>query len=176
MGVIWMDEKRLFLLALPDEATERSLTDVHAALLGAGICDSPEPEFPFHLTLADFALEDEQAALERAREVCAKTPAFDLQLSNIGMFGLKVLFIAPAPNRELLALHDALMPEAEAVGAHQWVPHITMMLDMPEESVLDAVKLVADAFVPAAAHFSRVAAYEFAPARLVGVFDLAGKA
>ena len=167
-----MDEKRLFLLALPDEQTDRALAALHAAVQAAGICGHSGPDFPFHLTLADFALSEEEDALRRARAVCARTPAFELQLSNLGLFGLKVLFIAPAPSLELLTLHNALAPAAPAAGAHSWVPHITMMLDMPEDDVLEATKAVAEAFTPMTAHFSRVAAYEFFPEKLVDTFTL----
>lgn len=167
-----MDEKRLFLLALPDEQTDRGLTALHAAVQAAGICGHSGPDFPFHLTLADFALSEEEEALRRAREVCSRTPAFTLQLSNLGLFGLKVLFIAPAPSLELITLHNALAPEALATGAHSWVPHITMMLDMPEDAVLAATKVIADTFTPMTARFRRVAAYEFFPEKLVDTFEL----
>ena len=163
-----MDEKRLYLIALPDEETDRSLTAIHAALRDAGICANSGPDFPFHLTLADFTISEEAEALGRAREVCSRTPAFDLQLTNLGLFGLKVLFIAPAPSLELITLHHALAPDT----THAWVPHITMMLDMPEEAVLEAVKVVADTFTPSAARFSRVAAYEFSPEKRVATFEL----
>lgn len=167
-----MEEKRLYLLALPDEETDRSLTAIHAALRGAGICANSETDFPFHLTLADFAISQEAEALQRAQEVCSRTPAFELQLTHLGLFGLKVLFIAPAPTLELLALHRALTPDTPAADAHSWVPHITMMLDMPEEAVLEAVKVVTDTFTPRTAHFSRVAAYEFSPEKRVETLEL----
>jgi 2'-5' RNA ligase len=167
-----MDEKRLYLVALMDEAANRELDGLNRTLVSLGLCQNPQLGIPFHITLASFDPQREAEVMRRARDVCARTDAFSLQLSGLGLFGLKVLFVAPAVNRELIGLHDALDPLQPTAGAHQWVPHVTLLIDEPDGNIQKAVPIVAEAFVPAVARVESVSVYEFPPARFVGRFPL----
>ncbi|MCE5343038.1 MAG: 2'-5' RNA ligase family protein [Eubacteriales bacterium] len=169
-----MDGKRLYLVALLDRETEQKLDAVTRNLTGLGLCENPQISIPFHITLADFEPALEAQVVHRVREVCTRLAPFTLQLSHIGLFGLKVLFAAPAVNRELLELHDALAPQEPATGAHAWVPHVTLLIDEPEGNISKAVPIVAEMFAPTKARVESVAVYEYPPARFVGKFHLDG--
>ena len=169
-----MDDKRLYLIAKLDAATQQNLTRLYTALVDAGSSENPKPSIPFHITMASFEPTQEAEVLARTKAVCAKTSPFSLTLSNIGLFGSKVLFIAPAINQELLDLHNALDPLEPAVGVHNWVAHVTMLLDEPEPAILSAVPIVARTFSPTAAKVESIAVYEYPPARFMGEFPLEG--
>ena len=169
-----MEEKRLYLVGTLDAAAERSLDALVGVLIRLGLCQNPPLGIPFHITLASLAITDEAEALRRARAVCARTPPFPIRLNNIGLFGLKVLFVAPAVNRELLALHDALAPGEPAEGAHTYAPHVTLLMDEPAGHVQKATLYAAEAFAPMDAWVESVSVYEYPPARFLDRFALEG--
>lgn len=166
-----MDEKRVYLLAELDEEANRRLADIYQQLAQTGMTGTQTPAIPYHFTMASFDLDQEDRVLDLAQAVCRQTRAFDMCLSHIGLFGLRVLFIAPAMNHELLALHDALDPDAPAAGAHQWVAHATVLIDEPE-CIQAAIPFVAQSFQPFTARIERITAYEFFPSRFLGTYEL----
>jgi 2'-5' RNA ligase len=174
----WRDEaveaKRLYLVALLNRETERKLDALTRTLADLGLCENPQVSIPFHITLAEFDPALEAQVTHRAREASARIAPLTLQLNHIGLFGLKVLFAAPAPNRELLALHDAFSPQEAETGANAWVAHVTLLIDEPEEHMVKAIPIVAAMFAPMEARVESVAVYEFPPARFVDKFALGG--
>lgn len=166
-----MEEKRVYLLAQFDEATERRLAAMYGELVGVGYLGKQTPCVPYHFTLGSFEVERELEVLERAREVCRRACAFDINLSHIGLFGLKVLFVAPSMNAELLGLHDALIPEEPASGCHNWVAHATLLID-EADTIQTAASIVARTFSPFPARIESVGVYEFFPPRFIENFRL----
>ncbi len=169
-----MEGKRLYLVALLDRETERKLDAITRALATLGLCEKPQLSIPFHITLADFDPALEAQVAHRVREASARLAPLTIQLIHIGLFGLKVLFAAPAPSRELFALHDAFAPQEEANDTHAWVAHVTLLIDEPEEHMVKAIPIVAEMFAPMEARVQSLAVYEFPPARFVDKFDLGG--
>ena len=165
-------DKRVYLLAQFDAATEQRLAGIYEELARAGYTGQQTPGVPYHFTMGSFPVERESGVLERAREVCRRTDAFDINLSHIGLFGLKVLFIGPSMNNELLGLHNALVPEQPAIGHHDWVAHATLLMDEPD-IIHMAIPVVARHFEPFSARIESVGIYEFFPARFIGNCRLA---
>ena len=161
-----MEEKRVYLLAQFDEATERRLAAMYGELVRAGYSGIQTPCVPYHFTLGSFEAEKEIEVLERAREVCRRASAFDIKLSYIGLFGLKVLFVAPSMNAELLGLHDALIPEEQASGCHNWVAHATLLID-EADAIQTAASIIAQSFSPFPARIESIGVYEFFPTRFI---------
>ena len=164
-GIV-VEEKRIYLLAQFDQAAEQRLAGVYGELVRAGFLGKQTPGVPYHFTLGSFEVESEPEVLERAREVCRGTSAFDINLSHIGLFGLKVLFIAPSMNGELLGLHNALAPGEPAIGVHNWVAHATLLIDEPDV-IQAAIPIASRCFSPFAARVESVGIYEFFPARFI---------
>ena len=79
------------------------------------------------------------------KAVCAKTKAFDIGLTHIGLFGLRVLFLAPTVTTQLLDLYKDLAPCAEINACHNWVPHATVFMDDPN-NIQTAILIVAQSF------------------------------
>ena len=168
-----MKDKRVYLLAQFDAATEQRLTGIYEELARAGYVGQQTPGVPYHFTMGSFPVEREAGVLERAREVCRRTNAFDINLSHIGLFGLRVLFIAPAMNGALLSLRNALVPEEPATGCHEWVAHATLLMDEPD-IIHGAIPVVARHFEPFQARVVSVGIYEFFPARFIEHCRLVG--
>ncbi len=166
------EEKYVYLIAeLDDEANVR-MEALFQMLLKAGLPLKPRPNIPYHITVGQFSPQDSPEALVRAENACGETNAFSVSLSNLGLFGERVLFIAPAVNCELMALHNAVSPDVPAQGAHDWVPHITLLMDEPRENILRAIPLVAEAFTPFATKVERVSIYEYPPEKFLVRFPL----
>jgi 2'-5' RNA ligase len=166
-----VEEKRIYLLAQFDEAAQQRLAGIYDELVRAGFLGKQTPGVPYHFTLGSFEVGSEREVLERAREVCRRTSAFDISFSHIGLFGLKVLFAAPAMNGELLGLHDALAPDEPAIGVHNWVAHATLLIDEPD--VLEAaIPIVSGCFSPFSTRVESIGVYEFFPARFIANFRL----
>jgi len=166
-----MEEQRVYLIAQLDEASGRALAALYGELSAAGLRGVQTPDFPYHITLGSVGLPYEKQMLERARTVCGQMDAFTVPLSHIGLFGLRVLFAAPAANHALIALHEALIPEGLSEDEYDWVPHATLLIDEPE-NILKAVPIVAASFTPMTAVIDRVGVYEFPPPRFLACFPL----
>lgn len=164
-----MDGKRLYALACYDEPSQARLETCRSALVRSGYIGEQTPNIPHHITLASFEAEKEAAVRETVRRLTAKTAPIDLRILSIGLFGLRVLFLSPAPNERLTELAHALAPDPG------WVPHTTMFIDQ-RERVLQALPLLADTFVPFPARVSRIELYEFFPARHIASFPFAESA
>lgn len=87
------------------------------------------------------------------------------------MFGLKVLFIAPAINTELLELYSGLLPNEPISGYHNWVAHATILIDKPR-NIETAIPIVAESFTPFAATIEKIGVLAFPPAKLIAQFEL----
>lgn len=166
-----MEDKRIYLLAQFDEATNQRLTGIYNKLVQSGISGKQTQNLPYHFTLGSFDPEYEVQVIQRAQDVCSKTYAFDIHLNHIGLFGLSVLFIAPSMNQELLDLHNAMLPNEPASGVHNWVAHATLLIDEPD-TVHKAIPIVSKSFSSLLAKIDSIGVYEFFPSKLIAGFKL----
>ena len=113
-----MEDKRIYLVALLDEASNKKMATIYDELLQAGLVGEQTKNIPYHFTLGSFDLESEKEILENAQSICLKTKTFDISIHHIGLFGLKVLFLAPSINTELLTLYNDLVPNEFINGYH----------------------------------------------------------
>lgn len=160
-----MADRALYLLAEFDEHTQRALARVYAALQAEGLTGRQTKDIPYHFTLGSREMGCEAELTERLRAVCAATPAIDVRLDHLGLFGLTVLFAEPNMCFELLALQNAFFPSC-GHGAHPWTAHATLLLD-DEPNLLRALPIAARSFEPRVARMECVSLYEFFPARLM---------
>ena len=166
-----MEDKRIYLLAQFDENANKALTDIYSKLAQAGFIGEQTKGIPYHFTLGSFESGCETEVLKRVQNVVNMSRAFDINLSYVGLFGLRVLFLAPSMNTELLALYKALVPGASVDGCHKWTAHATILIDNPE-NIQAAISIVAQSFVPFVAKIESVGVYEFFPKRLLAEYKL----
>lgn len=89
---------------------------------------------------------------------------FDIRLSNIGLFGLDVLFIAPSVNHELLDLQQYF--NHDFADGLEWTAHTTMLID-DHKTILEALPLVTDNFKSFTGKIESISLYEFWPTRFI---------
>ncbi len=158
-----MEDKMIYLLARLDNSANKKLAQIYDALADMGFTGRQTRDIPYHITLGSFCITRESEAIERARSACSERTAFGICLSNIGLFGLNVLFIAPAASAELFDLHSAI---ADPISQNTWVAHTTILIDDPE-TIRAAIPEVATRFAPFTARVEGISVYEFFPKRFI---------
>lgn len=154
-----MADKALYVMAGFDAASEAYLAGIQNNLYSNGFAGIHTKNLPQHITLDSFPMEQEQALIQKIREIAASTESFDVCFNHVGIFGgSKVLFIAPDINRPLLKLKE------QFGDSFDWTPHTTMLLDEPDK-IRQALPLVMDEFQPFVARVSELELFEFWPAR-----------
>jgi len=164
-------DKHIYAIAEFDGDTQQRLSALYLQLVNAGFTGTQTKGIPYHITLGTFDTADEALVVRRAQAAARAVPAFSLRLAYLGLFGLDVLFIAPAVGHALLDLRQALVPCRDSADEHPWVAHTTLLMDRPE-TVHGAIPVAARHFVPFRAMVERIGVYEFFPERKLGVFPL----
>lgn len=165
-----MSEKFLCLIATFDEETSKRMEEIYCNINEAGIKGKQTPDLPHHITLANFDTSHEAEVKQLLQEVCSRTQSFDLSFNHIGLFGLKILFLAPDVNYELLELHKALDRDHIESG-HGWTAHATILID-EDENIQKALPLVAKNFQQLNGRVESVSLYEFFPTRFIAKYNL----
>lgn len=159
-----MSDKFLFVMAQYDSETELKLNELQKLLSDNGFVGKQTPNLPNHITLGSYDVSQEEILIERIKMVSKQLHSIEINLSNIGLFGLDVLFIAPAVNHELLDLQHFFNNNiADRFG---WVPHTTMLID-DHEIIQKAIPYLVDNFISFNAKIVSISLYEFWPTRFI---------
>lgn len=165
-----MSEKFLCLLATFDEETSRRMKELEQIINQEGIIGNQTPNLPHHITLASFDISQEDEVKQLLQDVCSKTKSFNLEFNHIGLFGLKVLFLAPDVNYELFELHKNF-DRFEIKNSRGWTAHATLLID-DAENIQRALPIVAQNFQQLKAKVQSLSLYEFFPTRLIAKYNL----
>ena len=135
------------LLRFDSETDARIQTMMSRIRHSIGITESSD-SFP-HVSLIPTALEDRDGVIARLSERFASHPAIEIVFSHIGYFPGGVLFLGVTPTEALITLHQQVY-SASAPGPQtpwidlyrpgRWIPHCTVAMEMPNESLERAVK------------------------------------
>ena len=165
-----MSEKFLCLLATFDEETSRRMKEIEQIINQEGIIGKQTPNLPHHITLASFDISQEDEVKQLLQVICSKTESFNLEFNHIGLFGLKVLFLAPDVNYELLELHKNF-DRFEIKNSRGWTAHATILID-DAENIQRALPIVAQNFQQLKAKVQSLSLYEFFPTRFIAKYTL----
>lgn len=144
-----------------DCATEKRLSEWQKLLYDKGYKGEQTKGLPQHITLGTYPVTKEMEATELVKRIANSTQSIELTFNHIGIFGgSKVLFIAPDPNRDLLALKENFG------GSYNWTPHTTMLMDKPEV-IYRALPIVAEPFKAFCGSVDSLYLYEFWPTRFI---------
>ncbi|HNX15131.1 MAG TPA: 2'-5' RNA ligase [Oscillospiraceae bacterium] len=149
----------------------KKLTGIYDKLVQSGFIGEQTKDIPYHFTFGSFDLGLETQVLERTQVVCQLTKPFDIALNYNGLFGLKVLFLAPSINMELLKLYSDLVPSGTVNGSHNWVAHATILMDNPDH-IQAAIPIVSQAFSPFVAKIESIGVYEFFPKKFIAEYNI----
>lgn len=168
-----MAEQFLTLMADLDDESQERLSGWYHILLQEGFTGTQTPGLPYHISLSNFPLDQEEKAVEIVQRVSAEYTPISVHYSHIGLFaGGKILFAAPEKNYELITLHEAC--KSDAPQQHPWTPHTTFLIDEPDV-VYAALPFVIKAFVPFVAKITRLHLCAFWPTREIVSDMLTGK-
>ncbi|MDF2592354.1 MAG: 2-5 ligase [Clostridia bacterium] len=165
-----MTEKFLCLIATFDKETSKRMKEIEHIIYEAGIVGKQTPDIPHHITLAYFDTSREDEIKQLLQDVCAKTKSFDLAFNHIGLFGLRVMFLAPDVNYQLLELHKSFDKDC-IKNSSGWTAHATILID-EAENIQKAIPLVAQNFQELNARVEGVSLYEFFPTRFIAEYSL----
>lgn len=160
-----MEEKFLCLIATFDEETSKRMKEIEHIINEAGIVGNQTLDIPHHITMAYFDTSREDEIKQLLQDVCSKTKSFDLAFNHIGLFGMKVMFLAPDVNYQLLELHKSFDKDC-IMNSTGWTAHATILIDEPE-IIQKALPLVAQNFEELNARVESVSLYEFFPTRFI---------
>ena len=156
-----MSDKRLYILAGYDEATEACLAHIQNTLYRHGFTGNHTKDIPLHITLGSYPTDKaKEAELEAFIQALAeKTDPFEITLNSVSIFEEgRVLFIAPDTNRNLLDLKENFG------DSRNWTAHTTMIIDEPDV-ILQALPVVLKTFKPLRGKITSLHLYEFFPTR-----------
>jgi 2'-5' RNA ligase len=159
-----MKDKFLCVFAQYDKHTQIKLNKIQKVLSDNGLIGRQTPDLPYHITLGSFETGQEEQLKEEIKIVSNKLDGFDVKLSNIGLFGLDVLFIAPAVNNNLLSLQKYF--DSNSADGFEWTAHTTLLID-DHKTVLKAIPYVAENFTGFTGRIESISLYEFWPARFI---------
>ncbi len=166
-----MAEQFLTLMADLDGKSQEIMGSWYAKLKEAGFTGVQTPGLPFHISLATFALDQEEDAARETRRLAEVFAPVAVHISHIGLFaGGKVLFGAPDMNPpELLDLRNAIQIKTE--DPFGWTPHATVLID-EAETVQKALPVLVKEFRPFVGKIDRLHLCAFWPTREIASFKL----
>lgn len=161
-------EKSLGIIAEFDVETETKLREYGKLLAEHGFVGEQTKDFPYHITLGICLTCHEAELIARMRANAKALTAFPVSFQHVGLFGLRVLFLAPKVTRELLNLHEIF----DIAEDENWVAHTTLLIDGREE-ILRAIPFIAERSEPIQGKVVKISLYEFFPPRLIEQIQLA---
>jgi len=167
-----MAESFLTLMADYCEEDQRRISVWYDALQQAGFTGNQTPGLNHHISLATFPLEKEAEAIEITKQVAARFAPVEVAIRHIGVMpGDKILFAAPDMTQALIALQQAC--GENVVNGYPWLPHTTMLIDVPE-TIAAALPTLMQHFTPILAKIDRLRLCAFWPTREIITVELTG--
>ncbi|MBQ1769946.1 MAG: 2'-5' RNA ligase family protein [Turicibacter sp.] len=173
-----MEEKYYYLMALFDEKTNNYF---HLLKSYIDLPANPSSIFLPHLTLGAYMKVDEDELCHWIEGQCKKLHQVVLNFNHLGLFALKVLFIAPQPSTELVQMHQLIHERYDndygeigynyTIQSNNWVPHVTLLMD-DKEKILNALPILNEKFTPFKGNIVSLALYEYHTLREIKKYDL----
>lgn len=166
-----------------DKQTEQGVLDLRDVLDDHGIYstlgklgDRP------HISLAVFPDVDRELLISVTHDYSGTLARFDAQLSAVGTFPTdeNIVFLSPVPTIELLQSHQELHRRLASSGLvsspyylpANWIPHCSVLLDLPDEQVMRAIQLCKESFKPLMGEFQEIGVVEFRPVKYLANWPL----
>lgn len=161
--------KFLTVFAVYDDDTQAILKEYQDSVINATYSGTQTMNIPFHVTLGSFPVEHEKELIDRIKLACNENFEFDINLSRVGHFNNKVLFIEPEYTEQLMNLHalfDNNYPYGFPYHAH------TTIFCGEEQQVIKAKAILTELFESRQAKIVGIQMGEFFPTRMIVARDL----
>jgi 2'-5' RNA ligase len=176
-------EKEFFaVIGLLNEASRSEIHKLWDKLAEHGLQSKVVQDgLPPHLTLAIYENISKDTVLSWVEQFAEGERQQPVLFNHMGIFFEQTVFIAPRVSEELLGFHRRFHSNLE--GHHgqlgwlytplskEWVPHVTIMHNSPEENRA-ALPLIMKDFKVIKGRIESLAVYSFYPAAEVGAFPL----
>ncbi len=159
-----MEGKFLYVMAHFDIATENKFKKLQSLLISNGFIGKQVNDFPHHITLGSFEISKENDLVHKLKHICKIKKRIAVSFNNIGLFGMKILFISPSVSYELLDLHKEF--DSDYANSFNWVPHITMLIDN-QDNIQKALPIISKNFSTFNGYIESISIYEFTPSRFI---------
>jgi 2'-5' RNA ligase len=163
------------VILLPDDDARRRAEAVWRAVRDAGFPSGLfEGDNQPHITLTLLATQNGTLG-DAARRFASAQPPVRVFFSEIGQFYPSVVYLAPQPQGELLAMNRALTAQLGPLQAladphylpGSFLPHMTMAFKLLPEDERAALAAVRRSFLPFGATFHELAVVKFNPVKIV---------
>lgn len=159
-----MNKKFLCLMAQFDIETENKLKEIQNLLREEGFIGEQTLNLPNHITLGTFKADTKIELIDKLKTICSNTSRIPISFNNIGLFGLKVLFISPSISHELLNLQQKF--DSNYNNSFNWVPHVTMLIDN-QYNIQKSIPIVVNKFSTFTGYIESISLYEFFPSKFI---------
>lgn len=146
------------------------MTSLYKAIQEDGMVGSQTKDMPYHITLGSISVDQEDKLVKLLEHIASKNKAFEMNLSHIGLFGMKVLFLGPDVNEPLLELHSEV-GRGLGEGEGHWSAHVTLLID--EAAIIQrAIPIVTNKFKVHSGSITALDVYECFTTRHIASFQL----
>ncbi len=135
-----------------------------------------------HITLAIYSNIELKRLIKKIKEFSKIKIDLSFQLSNIGIFPTResVIFLSPKVTQEILSFHKNFLSFMDEFNENLyayyceklWVPHCTLGLNLNDEELINAVKVLRANFnIPIVGYIKQIGILEFPPNKQIYVED-----
>ena len=157
--------KKLYLLAELDNASQLEIKEIEKIIIENGFIGKQTKDIPYHITLCSFPLEMENRLKDLMENLCKKFKKININFTSLGLFGLKVLFMNPNMNIELIEMYNYLK-ENSFEKDYDLSAHTTLIIDEPENIIKILPKIV-EKYKGLNGKIKYISLYEFFPVRFI---------
>lgn len=157
-------------MACFDEQSQNKLHSIQDKLTDHKLVGTHTTDVPFHVSLGSFPLVEENRLKVEMKHVAKSFAQFELELSCLGDFGNKVLFLQPAYNEKIDELHSLF--DGNFADGFPFHAHVTLFCG-DEQSVLEAKKILGELSEPLTVTVTELLLGEFFPTKLLAKNELA---
>jgi len=163
-------EKKLYILAELDEETQTQIKGIENIISENGLTGQQTKDIPYHITINSFSSNYENELIKMIEDIKTKTRKFSVSFSSLGLFGLKVLFLNPDVNINLVDLFNYTkgknLHEDDFLSAHT-----TLLID-ESENIIKILPKITEKFQRISGIIKYISLYEFFPTRFIKRIEL----
>jgi len=163
-------DKKLYLLAELDETSQLEIKEIDKIIIENGFIGKQTKDIPYHITLCSFPIEMENFLKDLLENLSKKSKKININFTSLGLFGLKVLFMNPNMNIELIEMYNYLK-ENSFEKDYDLSAHTTLIIDEPENIIKILPKIV-DKYKGLNGEIKYISLYEFFPIRFIKRIEL----
>jgi 2'-5' RNA ligase len=163
-------DKKLYLLAELDDTSQLEIKEIEKTIIENGFIGKQTKDIPYHITLCSFPIEMEKFLKDLLENSSKKFKKININFSSLGLFGLKVLFMNPNMNNELIEMYNYLK-ENSFEKDYDLSAHTTLIIDEPENIIKILPKIV-EKYKGLNGEIKYISLYEFFPVRFIKRIEL----